>query len=72
MAYSPDQKDVEGIHEIEDKAPKKCPSCGKPLRKIVTSREFGSFSNKCPWCKCKFHVEEDGTYVIDEPGKKTK
>ena len=29
MAYSPDQKDVEGIEEITDKAPKVCPNCGK-------------------------------------------
>ena len=33
MAYSPDQKDVEGIKEIADQAPKVCPNCGKPLRK---------------------------------------
>ena len=61
MAYSPDQKDVEGIEEITDKAPKVSPNCGKPLRKIVPSREFGSFTTKCPWCKTKFEyqIEED-------------
>ena len=61
MAYSPDQKDVEGIEEITDKAPKVCPNCGKPLRKIVTSREIGSFTTKCLWCKTKFEyqIEED-------------
>ena len=28
MAYSPDQKDVEGINELKDQAPKVCPNCG--------------------------------------------
>ena len=59
MAYSPDQKDVEGINELKDQAPKVCPNCGKPLRKIVTSREFVSFTTKCPWCKTKFEFKSD-------------
>lgn len=59
MAYSPDQKDIDGIDQIQDKAPKICPNCGKQLRKIVTSREFGSFATKCPWCKTKIELKEE-------------
>ena len=57
MPYSPDQKDDDGIKELEDQAPKVCPNCGKPLKKIVTSREFRSYTTKCPWCKTKFEVK---------------
>ena len=57
MPYSPDQKDVDGIKELEDQAPKVCPNCGKPMKKIVTSREFRSYTTKCPWCKTKFEVK---------------
>ena len=61
MAYSPDQKEVEGIKELENQAPTECPNCGKKLKKIVTSREFGGFSGKCPWCKTKFAINNGRT-----------
>lgn len=55
----PDQKEFEGIETIEDKAPKVCPNCGKPLKKIVCRREVRAFTTKCPWCKFKFEMTED-------------
>jgi predicted RNA-binding Zn-ribbon protein involved in translation (DUF1610 family) len=52
-------EELEGMKKVEDKAPKLCPNCGKPIRKITNNREFGSFSRKCPWCKTELPIDEE-------------
>jgi ribosomal protein L32 len=52
-------EELEGMKKVKDKAPKVCPNCGKPIRKITVNREFGSYSSKCPWCKTVIETEKE-------------